>query len=269
MARSKGMLTFSGKVGDLIFTNKKGKNYVKTKSTKPLNLTEATRKSSSDFGEASRTGAKIRKAFKPLFDKFGSDTLINRLNKELVAVLKIVPNEFAGHKKMIQGNVGLLTAFPSYTIRKIDNLLNRLPLFTIFPKHLHIEMMEKLPDRTLLNPFKNATAGRIKLMVYNMDLNGTHDEIIPISPLTIYIDQPFDGAKLKVPLNLTGDRWVLVAIGLNYMNGESILNPQRAKAGAIIYSAIIKDGIEIPFVQHQTEPIKVEENWQGLGWDMG
>jgi len=60
MAIQQGIISLSGKVGDLVFSTRKGKYIAKKKSLVPMNQTEATKKSSSDFGVASKAAIRMR-----------------------------------------------------------------------------------------------------------------------------------------------------------------------------------------------------------------
>ena len=179
MARQDGIIQLSGK------------------ASKPINQTEASKISSSDFGTATRTAARIRKAIKPLVAVYGDDTLINRLNKQLIAVLKTIPHEFSGNKKLIQGNVNLLNGFQFNSIKHIESLA------------------------------------------------------------------------------LSGDRMVLVVMGIHYLTINYLatigsIGSKRAKAGSIVYAIKVKDGNEVSFLPEGQLPIiKVEQQSSGLDWELG
>ena len=214
MARHQGIISLSGKVGDLIFVNRNGKRYAKSTSTEPVNLSEASKKSGSDFGEASRSASKVRKAFAPLIAKYGDDMLVNRLNKRMIEVFKTVPSEFAGNKKLGQGNIGLLQGFRFNSLVPLDTLLQQPPLFAFDQKgQLQIELVAA-PSNTMFKQIAKATAIVLQLMVYNLDLNDEENEVIPINDLVIPLaNHQFQGGKLNVELNLNGERAALVGLG--------------------------------------------------------
>ncbi|HTM97786.1 MAG TPA: hypothetical protein VL088_03545 [Pedobacter sp.] len=265
MARQEGIIQLSGKLGNLVFSQKKDRNSVKAKSTKPVNQTEGSKKSSSDFGAASSAAAKIRKAFKPIFPSCGDDTLINRLNKQLIAVFKTIPKEFAGNKKLKEGDVNLLSGFQFNSGKQLDTLLLKYPTIQVLPSnHINITFVEN----TQLNQVERATAAVIELMCYNMDLNGDDNQLISVNPLTIPLIRKFGGAKLNIPLVLGGDRLVLVALGIHYLNDISSIGSRRTKAGSIIFAAKYKDGLEVPFLPLPIPEIKIEAQSVGLAWEL-
>jgi hypothetical protein len=80
MAIQKGIVKLSGKLVDLIFYQRKNKTVVWSvkKDGTPYQLSEGSKKSGKDFGEASRSAKYIRKAFAPLVSKYADNEIINR-----------------------------------------------------------------------------------------------------------------------------------------------------------------------------------------------
>ncbi|SFG76347.1 hypothetical protein [Pedobacter insulae] len=266
MATQGGIIQLSGKLGDLIFSKKKGRNAVRSKSSKPINQTEASKKSSADFGAASSAAAKIRKAFKPLFVYGADDTIINRLNKQILAVFKTISQDFSGNKKLMQGDIKLLTGFQFSSFIQLDTLLFTYPTIAVLlPNQLNIAFGES----TGIKQIERATTAVIELMCYNMDLNGDEHQTIPVNPLTIPLISKFRGAKLNIPLVLGGDRAVLVAIAIHYLDDKCNINSRRARAGSIVFASKYKDGIEVPFLPMEIVETIIEEKPEGLAWELG
>lgn len=267
MARYKGIADFSGKIGDVIFVNKKNTKFAKAKRTEPINQTEASKKSSTDFGRASTAAAKIRKTLAPLLSFYGDDTLINRLNSRLMAVFNTIPKEFIGKKTLIQGDVCLLMDFPFNKPKKVDSLLYRGPEITILSSG---KMLLEIPPHAPLEFFRQvpkATSVVMEFLVYNMDVEGNEDELIPINPLAIPFSCDFGGAKLTIPLVLSGDRIVIIGMGLHYLNGTTKIGSQQARAGSILFANKFRDGVVLPFIPAPSASIITEEKIQGLSWD--
>jgi len=268
MARDNSDFSFSGKVGDLIFVQKNKERYVRSASAKPVNQTEASRKSSSDFGMASRIGAKIRKAFKPLLSYSRDETLMNRLNAQLIAVLNTVGPSFAGSKKLIQGDVQLLYGFQFNSAKRLDLLLLQPPAFSMVSPG---KMCMELPGNTsaLFKPLAGATAVVLETMLYNMDADGENDEIIPVQPLVIPLYDEFHGAKLHIPLAMAGNRVLLAAMGIHYLKDTFTIDSKKKMAAAIVFAEKLKDGVPILFSAAETpaSPAKVQP--EGLAWYLG
>ena len=83
MAILTGKVTFTGRLGDLISYKRNGK-YCLRSMPEQVHQTEATRKASERFGDASRTGKQIRELFAPFLYGKKDGSHVNRLNKLLV-----------------------------------------------------------------------------------------------------------------------------------------------------------------------------------------
>lgn len=179
MAITKGMMEFSGKLGDFIFYKRNKKQVARTKSV-DYNLSENSIKSGRDFGEASRNATYIRKAFESLVKFHGTGDFHNRLNKRLTDIFKTISAEHLGNKKLIQGNLGLLagfefnksTAFNNLFFRNIDCTVEQYGLVTIsLPK-------AKLKD--LINLLPDAEQAMLEIMIFSFDLDGDEFEFFKL-----------------------------------------------------------------------------------------
>ncbi len=239
---------------------------MKQKRINPIKQTEASKKSSSDFGSASNAASKIGKAFNPLFAHYKDKTMINNLRRHVLAVFKTIPPAFAGNKKLIQGNVKLLNGFQFNSLKRLDLLLLNPPKLDLSDgQYLDIEFVAKT-QISLLKEVAKAKTAALQVIVYNMDLNGTADETISGNPLHIPMESNFCGAKLRVPLVLNGERLVLMALSIHFTDGKVAYGSKRTKAGAIIFSKLLKDGIEIPFLAEEEEVIATAQKPEGLDW---
>lgn len=269
MARHKGLIQISGQVGDLVFLEQKGKRIVKSKSTKPIQQTEASKKSSVDFGTACKASARIRKAIRPLSSKYADDTFINRLNKKLIAILSTISKEFAGKKELVNGDVALLKDFQLSSLRRLDSFLWKAPIISIIPNdEIQIVIVEGNPSN-LFKKVAKAINIVLELMVYNMDLNGENDQILPELPLVIPFEGEFKGATLRLPLDLNGERLVMVGIGIHYLSKEFEIGARNTQAGGIVFAAKFTDGIEVPFIPIEAKPVKAETKVEGTSWVLG
>lgn len=267
MARVNGKMPLSGKVGDLIFFERDGKVFVRSKPNKPIKQSEASKKNSKDFGTAVRTAARIRKAFRPVL-KSADGTLVSRMNKQITIIYTTIPKKFAGNKQIIHGDVDLLNGFQFNPAKRLQTLLWTFPDFTVVPSGcMHIDYHER-SARMLFKGVAMATAAVIEVMIFCMDLQGDDDQIIPVQPLTIGVDEEFDGAKLMVPLDLMGDRLVLVAMGIQYVSSESTPAAAKTWASGIVFAKKYKDAVELPFIREEVEQTIVEKKITGVGWNV-
>jgi hypothetical protein len=269
MAKYNGIGEFSGKVGDLIFVKQKRTQFAKAKPTAPIEQTEASKKASSDFGRASTAAAKIRKAFGPLNDLYGDDTLINRLNRHVIAVFNTIPQKFAGKKELVQGDPTPLNGFQFSSVIKLDALVRKEPIMNMLSTGQFQIQIRSGKHTDVCKPIPTATSAAMQLHVYNMDLKGNNHEIIPINELSVPFDKEFGGAELKIPLNLTGNRLVLIGMGIHYFNKRGKIGSRRARAAAIIFAFQFKNGLAVYFTSPEIIKTTIKPAVKGLDWNLG
>jgi hypothetical protein len=83
MAIQTGLMTFTGKMGNVIGYRRNGK-YCFRSAPASVRQTSATRKAARNFGEASRKGKLIRHGLQNELEVRVDGTLVNRLNKALI-----------------------------------------------------------------------------------------------------------------------------------------------------------------------------------------
>ncbi|MFC4212670.1 hypothetical protein ACFOWA_15850 [Pedobacter lithocola] len=270
MATLNGIVRFSGKVGDLIFYRSGKKDVVRRKSG-THQLSENSKKSAKDFGEASRNAAYIRKAFAPMVKDYGYGDLASRLTKRLTSVFKTIPNSTAGSKKLLEGNLKLIEGFEFNADTRLDRLLIRQPKVSWLPDGLIELELPKIEMKHLVKTVIQADAFVMQVMVFNWNVHDGDYEILKVNDLKVAFSQVhFPGAKLHVPVVQQGDRIVLLAIGICYLQDQFRKEDRRYFACQISHCYHIKDGVEVVFV----EPIKekvvpIEEAQSGLSWELG
>ncbi|MES2652718.1 MAG: hypothetical protein V4663_13330 [Bacteroidota bacterium] len=271
MAIQQGIISLSGKVGDLIFSNRKGKHIAKKKSLVPMNQTEATKKSSSDFGVASKAAARLRRSFAPFIEKYGDTTLVSRFTKHMLKVFKTIPADFIGHKQLNQGDVGIFKDFQFNASARLDSLLFQLPKVEIAASGLKI-VFKAYKESLIGGLFKRvakADTALLKLMVYNLNLDNNDDEVVSIKELGIPSNnESFRGATVQIPLNFIGQQVVFVAVGIHYEGKNSMIGDKTKRAAAIVHVARLNDGVEVAFVPQPQAPHETKDDNEGLDWVM-
>lgn len=269
MARQEGIIPLSGKLGNLIFSNRNGKRHVKAKSTKPINQTEATKKSSTDFGEASKTGARIRHAFTPFSKKYADATFVSRFTKRIMKVFKTMPSTLNGYKKLNHGDIGLFKGFQFNAKATLDSLLYQQPVIELEKGGLEI-VFEENSVANLFSKVKNTNTAVLQLMVYNLNLDGADDEIVCVKDLIMPLNgKYFRGAKLQVPLNFVGEQVAWVALGIHYLKERDwMIGDQAKRAAGIIYVKRLSDGAEVVFIPHPKVPDQIVDDKDELDWEL-
>lgn len=269
MAIQHGIIPLSGKIGEVVFSNRKGKRYAKLKSTKPINQTADTKKSSTDFGEASKLGSRVRNAFSPLISNYGDSALVGRFTKQILRVIGTIPKTSLGAKKFSYGDVSIFRDFQFNTSIKLATLLHEFPKVKLQPSGLAISFKEERTVK-LVRWVPRAASAVIQLMVYNLNLDDVNDEVFSAKDLLISGEsEHFRGAKLQVPLTLKGERIVWVAIGIHYLGDHNqFIGDKTKRAGAIVKIMRLSDGVEVKFTPEQPTVVTESGDDGKIGWDL-
>lgn len=121
MASQDGILTVRGTIGKVTGVRRKGKLFFRMKAEK-VNRSEATKLSAIDFGTASAAAKLIRYGVKQMLNIRTDDTLINRLNKEVLKVLYAGSQE-RGNRSLKREKLAALTGFQFNEKTNIGQLL--------------------------------------------------------------------------------------------------------------------------------------------------
>ena len=206
MATLNSILTFTGRLGNIIAYRRGGKHFLRT-CPETVRQTSATRRAAKYFGAASRKGALIRGAFLPELDIHCRGSLVNRLNS---VILRAGTNNHAG-----------LTGFRFNPYTGIEQLFSKEPSFS---KNGTL----RIPAQHLDTP-AGVTKLEVKLIASRIDF--TNRRVMGSDAAVMYIDpaQPFEGAELSV--DVPGKGTLLVALQVRmYMNGEITHNRKYTAA---------------------------------------
>lgn len=209
MATQTGILTFTGKLGNLIGYRRNNRYYLRSMPS-TVHQTVATRKASRDFGIASRKGKLIRRAIMPLLDMPGEGSIVNRLNKTL-----------------IQAGTSNLQGVPGFRWNKytgVDSFFSCQPTPSA-------EGVCHIPPQILSAP-GNATHLQISLL--GVRINFIERRITGRETDTLMIDlsEPFDGASLaaKIP----GKGTLLLVLQVRAYQGTAPIGDRRYRAADVI-----------------------------------
>lgn len=269
MATLNGMISFSGKLGDLVFYNR-GKTKVVRQQVKFYQLSENSKKSGRDFGAASRTAAYIRAAFSPLVKRYADGDLVNRLNKKAMEIFKSIPKEHAGNKKLVDGDLGQLRGFEFNVVAPLSKLLFQ-PLGAKIQSDGILELeFSKTKLEQFIRVIPNASCAVLQVMVFNFELDGEHCELINVNDMEIPLNlTDFPGAKLMLKTTQKGARALIIALGISYLS-KGILNDDKRYYGCQISHAWhLQDGVEVEFIPLVEGKIEVVEKVGGISWEMG
>jgi len=267
MASQNGIIKINGQLGDLVFYKRGNTDVVRQKAAHKQQ-TEASKKSSRDFGTASRNAAYIRKAFVPLVKLYAYGDLLNRLNKRFIEIFKTIPAEQAGNKKLIDGDITLLKGFEFNSSKALEQLWLRETVLCIEPDGLVKLILPKCELKALLKPHPKATEARLQVMGFhfNLDDNGGY-EIMEVNDLVMPLsDSHFPKTALTLHLNHQGDKALIFAMGISFFTGAARFADRRYYACKIIHALHVKDGIIVDFVAQPKVEKEVVEQANKLSW---
>lgn len=208
MAKQTGLLTFTGKLGNVIGYRRNG-NYFMRAMPEKVSQTIATRQAARNFGVASRKGKLIRRVITPHLNVKDS-SLVNRLNKALVQ---------AGGN-CLQGIKGF--RFNRYAA--IDQFFSKQPVIT--SKGSLIIPAQPLPV--------TGTATHLEIKFIAARINIKEQRIVRNTSSSIIIDltAPFNGAELEAHVPGTGT--LILVLQTRTYNGHEATGNRRFIAADII-----------------------------------
>ncbi|WP_126248175.1 hypothetical protein [Chitinophaga rhizosphaerae] len=221
MATLNSIITFTGKLGNIIAYSRGGKHFLRTRP-ETVRQTEGTRQAAKLFGAASRNGAFIRNAITPALDIHVDGTLVNRLNS---AILKAGRNNHAG-----------LTSFQFNGTTGIEKFFQSRPIFSKDGK-LHIPAQQILPLGKTEMIEVTLIATRIDFP--NRRVTGSDSSVLHIDP-----KQPFPGAEM--PIVVPGKGTLVVTLQIRSYLPDGLSYSRKCQAADII--AVVeeeKDAISV------------------------
>ncbi|HYG04708.1 MAG TPA: hypothetical protein VD927_19810 [Chryseosolibacter sp.] len=117
MARQKSILKFEGRIGDLSFFKSQDGFQVRAKSgVSPERIRTdpryaRTRENAAEFGRAGASAKLLRTAVRSLLISAHDKTLVHRLTRDMIRVLKADVTNQRGERNVISGELGLLQGF--------------------------------------------------------------------------------------------------------------------------------------------------------------
>ncbi|MBW8682928.1 hypothetical protein [Chitinophaga rhizophila] len=189
MARQTSILTFSGRLTNMIGYYRNGKHFLRS-IPETVRQTTATRRAAQRFGIASKRGALIRKAFSSGLDVCCDSSHINRLTKTLI--------------KSAQPPHQAVTGFRFNQHTGISRFLRQAPVF--MPEGiLHI------PAQTLPS-VKGITGVEVKVIAARISFGSQSVTGTANTTMTIDHNRPFAGADMHIDVPGHGILMVVVQV---------------------------------------------------------
>lgn len=144
MAYQKGSLKLEGKIGNLSFYQSKEKHLVRQNSGLSAKRVEKdpkfvrTRENNREFGQASNAAKQIRMAVRQalgeLFVIFDDPSVVNRLNKRMLGIIKADPQGDRGKRRITPENLKLLYGFSFNAAAPLQEVLYVPPVVSYQPE---------------------------------------------------------------------------------------------------------------------------------------
>lgn len=276
MAIQKGIIKFSGKLGDLIFYQSNKKALVRSAKTddKAHQTAENSLLAGKDFSKASKISKYIRVALAPLVQRYADpSTHYYRLNACITHALNAISDEKVGHKKLIEGNISLLKGFEFNKHQSLPDLYYATPIVSIEEKGVvNIRVPKGAIESLFQLKIPNALSVCLKIMVFSFDLDGDNYETVTAKEIEISLAKPFEGRLLenKIIIDYKGEKALIIALGLHYKDDYAqFIKNSQFYACQIVEAFHLKDGIVVPFIAPIVEEKAKEEEDTGLEWVIG
>ncbi|ASZ11557.1 hypothetical protein KTO58_17230 [Chitinophaga pendula] len=209
MATQNGIITFTGRLGNMIGYYRNGLHYFRSKPTS-VRQTTATKIAARLFGQASRKGKLIRQANLSLLNTRYDGTLVNRLNKVLLQSSALTHQELCGFR------------FNRHT---------GLEKFFSIPPVCTVEGQVEIPAQTL-PAVKGATRLHVKLIATRMDFNTCR--ITGTQCISAWIDLQSTFSGLSLSVDLAGNGTLLLTVQVQAYNHKTPKTNKMAIAADIV-----------------------------------
>jgi hypothetical protein len=218
MAKQTTLLTFTGRLGNLIGYCRNGKYFLRS-MPETVRQTTATRRAARRFGAASRKAALIRSAVNPELDVHCDRTHINRLNKVLITGNNIVES-LAGFR--FNQHTGIDRFFPVAPVMSGNNTLH-------------------IPSQPLSFP-KDITVLEVKVIATRISFAQHNVVSTDVAMVTLHPRETFAGAN--IPLDVPGKGILIVTLQVMAIhNGQPSGNKKNMAADIVAVSASQTKGV--------------------------
>jgi len=227
---------------------KPSKNNNNTTKESIYRLSAESKKSGRDFGYATATAKKLRKAFAPLLALTADKIVINRLNKRFIAVLKTVSESEKGAKNFKNGKISLLQGFEFNQHKSLENLLRIAPLIEMIEDGILKISIPASPTATLIEFCHRKDTANLHLMVFSLDLIGDQHKIFKAKTLVLPFKIPdFKGAHIELEIDQQGEQALFVAMGITYASDGTVSGDRRYYASKLVTAIHLREGKIVKF----------------------
>lgn len=274
MAVQTGVITSSGKLGNKVYYKRNGKDLVRSAANKATyRLSEHSKKSSYNFGTASKAASLVHKGLSPLTKHLSDIGLIYRLRSKMIAVVNSAPASSEGKRDILEGNFGLLKECKFNKHKDLSGLIYFSPLleFNLPENKLIITVPPLTINRTFDAPPQAETAV-LQLMSCSFDFAAGNGRFARPEDLLIRLDATtFSGGSLEIPLEDLDEKGLVIAMGIHYLDARNIFIQNRKwYAGNIMEAVFIRNGsiVTFQYPKEKNIPAREKKSENRISWQL-
>ena len=216
MGKQTSIVRYTGKVGNTVGYYHKGKLCIRS-LPEHVNISEATKRSATDFGTASSAGKLVREALKPELSIRHDSDLANRLNSSLLKVL-YAGDQQKGARRIQRKTLDMLAGFKLNNNTDLGKLLPFQPQVVQDRNSLRIAI-PAIAAGSILHA-KNTTHIEIKAIAAGLNFNdGDHQQAVS-DKVTIDLRMPAEATELILPFK-AGDAETFVVLQVKAFREEN------------------------------------------------
>ncbi|WP_343307961.1 hypothetical protein AAHN97_12470 [Chitinophaga niabensis] len=215
MGKQRSIVRYTGKVGNTVGYYHKGKLCIRS-LPEHVNISEATKRSATDFGTASKAGKLVRHALKPELGIRHDSDLTNRLNTSMLKVL------YAGSKQRGARNINrkyldMLAGFKLNVNTELDKLLPFKPQVVQNANSLRIAI--PAIEEGGIRHAKNTTHIELKAIAVGLNFSEGNYEQAVSAKVLIDLRKPAAATELVLPFK-AGDTETIVVFQVRAFSEE-------------------------------------------------
>ena len=269
MAKTNGIISISGTIGDLTFANRDGNPYLREKHKGPIKQTEATKRTAAEFKIVVKLTSRLYKLLIFFVKNYGKPAVRFRLQTLLQHVYKSIPAIPGDHKQLMKGNIKLLEGLRFNEQLAVNSLLYQLPFISIDREKGVRVKFETCEINSMFKTVNKAKLAAVKVQVVVLNLDDREDEMINANPLLINLNSTvFKGGTLNIPLEFVGSQLLVLCLGVHYLDENSIIDNRKYKAAEIIYAQLLQDGQPVTYQTPAVSPKRPIVEEEGLDWEV-
>ena len=216
MGKQTSIVRYTGKVGNLVGYYHKGKLCFRS-LPEQVNISEATKRSATDFGTASKAGKLVRHALRPEMGIRHDSDLSNRLNTSLLKVL-YAGSQQKGARSINRKYLDMLTGFKLNEHTELGKLLPFKPQVVQNVNSLRIAI-PAMEAGSILHA-KNTTHIELKAIAVGVNFGEGDYEQAASAKLMIDLRMPSEAMELTLPFK-AGDAETIVVFQVKAFREEN------------------------------------------------